>query len=134
MVQSRVIRLTQDTTAPIVIVCKRVLCVCGVFEKGVPKRTLLDERYLLFLRICEECGKGLMINVVRRETAGALISQDCTALGATMISHTPGFFFIPNIRKAGNLISLATKASDGTNHDAMGAIGHFFQALLSIWK
>lgn len=36
-----------------------------------------------------------MINVVRRETAGALISSDCT-LGATMISHT---FFHTNIAK-----------------------------------
>jgi hypothetical protein len=35
-----------------------------------------------------------MINVVKRETAGALISQDWHTLGATMISHTPGFFHL----------------------------------------
>lgn len=37
--------------------------------------------------ISEECEKGLMIDVVKRETAGALISSSCM-LGVTMISHT----------------------------------------------
>ena len=117
------IRLTQDTTAPIVLLCSSVCFVCVIcIEKYAPngQRKLGLWWCLLFCEGREECGRRLVMDVVKpRNSRSTYICTIDVTDRRRMISHT--IFFFPNLEKQEIFSSRpATKASD-----AMDAIHQF---------